>query len=656
MKWFYVIAVLCVAGLASLPMTYLKAEDQERPYSGLIVDWTEDGGPVRKERPVVFYGAWSSTIRSWDQVTCGDTTSSSIQSNFYEGLYAYHYLKRPPEVIPLLAAETPEVEPFEYEATVQDADGKETKEKREGRVYTIKLKKDVLYQRNPCFGREDDGRPRTRAVKAQDFVLTFKRCADYHIRPSLSWSFLAGRVRGLRTFHKRTKEFKITDFSRYDLDVEGVRALDDHTLQIKLNEPFPPFIYVLAMHVYAPTPREAVDYWLKDSQPRTAEFRARESLVGTGPYLVKEYVLKDKLVLARNPDYREDLYPSEGEPGDRKAGLLDDAGKRVPFVDVIQFKWMPQIYSAWMMFLAKRTDSSGIPSETFDVVITPGKDLTDQWARRHIYLRTASDPSIYWFAFNMEDPIVGGSKALRQALCLAYDVESHIKVLYNSRGRPAVNIVPSSFPSHDDIGPGPYYRLDLDAAKKKVEQARRELKAKGLLDSDGGIPALTLDMTRGDRAAIFSEFAKQQFGKIGLRLKVEMNDWSMLQEKVNNKQTQLYTMGWHADYPDGENFFQLFWTKNIDKGTNDTNYSNPEFDALYEKARVMNPSPERTKLYVKMGRIISEDCPVLLLHEPTAFSLYYDWVKNVKQHPIGYGFTKYRRIDVDLRQRLGGRN
>jgi len=99
----------------------------------------------------------------------------------------------------------------------------------------------------------------------------------------------------------------------------------------------------------------------------------------------------------------------------------------------------------------------------------------------------------------------------------------------------------------------------------------------------------------------------------------------------------------------------LFYTPNIAKGTNNTNYSNPRFDRWYETIRVMPPGPERMELYVKMIRQISEDVPVLLLSEPQSFLLAYDWVHNVKPHPIGYGYTKYRRIDAELRRKLGGR-
>jgi len=631
MKWFYVTAPAVVLGLVLLPIVYLRGE-KEGQYAGKVVK----------------YSSYGAEVKSLDPATCGDTTSAGIQGDFYEGLYTYDWLKRPLEVVPQLAAEMPSIS-------------------EDGLTYTIKLKGGVKYSANPCFGTGPDGAHKTRTVRADDFVLAYKRVADYHINTGLAWAFLSERVAGLDEWREKSGSYKAGDFSRYELPVEGVRALDEHTFQIRLRERFPQMIYVLAMSVYAPVPREVVDYWLGTQDDgkggrrpipvarRTTEIREAEQVVGTGPYLLKEFRRKSLIVLERNPDFRYEEYPSEGAPGDEQAGLLADKGKRVPFIDVVRMDYVAEDYSAWMRFLTKQTDASGIPKEVFEFVITPGKELEAKWAKRGIRLLKYESPAVYWLVFNVEDPVMGASTSLRQALCLAYDVENHIKVLYNGRGIRAVNILPSSFKTHAVAGPGPYYRLDLEAAKRKMAQAKEELAAAGRL-VNGEIPELKLDLPGRDRAVLrMGEFVQQQFGKLGLKLRVIPNDWPGLQEKVHNKQCQIYTMGWHADYPDAENFLQLFYSPNIAKFTNNSNYSNPEFDKLYERARTMPDTPERTEIYVRMVNMISRDCPVLLLSEPLSFVLVYDWVHNVKPHPIGYGYLKYQRLDTALRRARGGR-
>ena len=632
MKWFYVISLAVVAILALSPLVLIPPRS-EGQYAG----------------KTVLFDTYNAEVRSLDPATCGDNVSAAIQGNSYEGLYYYHYLKRPVEVIPQLAEGMPEIS-------------------SDGLVYTVRLKGGVKYHRNPCFGVDSDGRFKTRTVKAADFVLSFKRAADYHIGPGLAWAFISERIAGLDDWREKCKGYAIGDFRRYDLPVEGLQAVDDLTLRIRLRQVFPQMIYVLAMSVYAPMPREAIDYWLGTAddgrggrrpvplEKRTVEIREAEQVVGTGPYVLTKFVRKGPIVQERNLEFRDDYYSTEGAPGDKEAGLLADAGKKVPFIDVLYRDFVPEDYSAWQLFLTRQVDASIIPKENFEFVITPGRQLAEEWAKRHIYLNKYEQPAVYWLAFNMEDPVVGASKSLRQALCLAFDVESYINVLFNGRGVRSVNILPSDFKGHDEAGPGPYYRLDLAEAKKKIEQARAELSAAGRL-VDGSLPSLTVDMGGTDsHMKSIGEFIQQQFAKIGLDVKIVLNDWPTLQDKVHNKRTQIYTMGWQADYPDAENFLQLFYSGNVAKGTNDTNYSNPEFDRLYERVRVMQDSPQRTDVYARMVNMISEDCPVLLIDEPLTFVLYYDWVKNVKTHPIGYGFTKYRRIDVALREKLGGRN
>jgi len=169
------------------------------------------------------------------------------------------------------------------------------------------------------------------------------------------------------------------------------------------------------------------------------------------------------------------------------------------------------------------------------------------------------------------------------------------------------------------------------------------------------MPELTLDLGGTDEhARRTAQFARGQFAQIGVRLRIELNDWPTLQDKVDNKQCQIYSMGWHADYPDAENFLQLYYTPNIQRGTNNTNYSNPEFERLYEQAAVTMEERKRVPLYAKMIRMINEDCPVLLLSEPISFVLYHPWVYNSKPHPIGYGYLRYIRIDTAARAAAGG--
>ncbi|HOJ74866.1 MAG TPA: ABC transporter substrate-binding protein [Phycisphaerae bacterium] len=615
----------------------------------------DDAG--RFEGKSVLYNAYPEKIKTLDPTLCGDTISAAMQANVYEPLYGYHYLKRPVEVIPLLAESMPEISD-------------------DGLTYTIRLRDDALYAANPCFGVDENGQPKTRAVRASDFVLSFLRAADVHLPSPMAWSFLGGRIVGLDDYHEKTKDYHAGDFSRYQLSVEGVQALNDRTLRIQLTEPFPPFLYILAMHSYSPIPPELIRYYLERRPAhvrsasgayvpapgggreiplvnRTPQITQAYMAVGTGPYVITTWERGSRIIFERNPLYRDVRYPSEGAPGDAEAGLLQDAGKRVPFIDVLYYRCITQDFSSWMQFLSGQLDVSGIPRDVFNQVITPDKELGAKWEKRGIRLVTYEDPSVYWLGFNMEDPIVGRSKSLRQAMCLAYNVEAYIEVLINGRGKRAVNTLPSSFPAHKEAGPGPYYRYDPVAAKAKLEEAKKELAAAGLLGPNGEIPTIQIDLgSQDDTARKMGEFTKQQFDAVGIPVRINLNDWPTFQQKVHNKQVQAYQMGWHADYPDPENFLQLYYGPNVDKGTNSTNYRNPEFDELYRKIITMPDSPERKEICARMVQILNEDVPVLLLVEPVAFMLPYEYVLNYKRHPVGYGMMKYLRLDTERRREL----
>jgi ABC-type transport system substrate-binding protein len=604
---------------------------------------------------VVAYRIYGAKIKSIDPATCGDTTSAGIQGAFYEGLFAYHYLKRPQELIPLLAQDMPEVS-------------------EDNLTYTFKIKKGVLYHRNPCFAENEEG-IRTREVVADDFVLAFKRISDFHIESELALPFIQDRIVGVEKYRERTKAFAKGDFSRYDLPLEGVRALDSHTLEIRLREPFPQLVYVLAISNYAPFPHEVIDYYLTSepdgaggrrqlaAEDREPEIHEKDAAVGTGAYYLHSWVRGNLVVLRRNPDFRHEAYPSQGEgagedyPGDREMGLLEDAGKPLPFIDVWHYKYVQEDNPAWMMFLTKQVDTMSIPPEIYEDVITPDKELADKWGTQGISLSKSTYPAVYWLAFNMQDPVVGKSKSLRQAMSLAFNVEQYIDVLHNGRGVPAKTYTVSTFDGAREAGPSPYARFDLQQARAKLAQAKRELVQAGVLSSvNDPIPPLTIDFGGVDqRMSRFAQMCIEQFGQIGLEIEVELQDWPRLQEKVHKKQSQIYSMGWHADYPDTENFLQLYYSPNIELGTNNTNYANPEFDRLYESIRVMFPSPQRTEIYGRMLGMLNEDVPALLLSEPISMGLRHSWVHNSKPSGLGYGYGKYRRIDVQERRKAGGR-
>ncbi len=645
MKAFYIISLLAVVAmaLAPYPLIWLAQRgevDIDDLLNEVVVGYDTDGRPIVKTDPTIRFTSYGATIASLDPATCGDVVSARVQGNVFEGLYGYHYLKRPLVLEPLLASEMP---------TVSD----------DGLTYTIPIRRGVTFSRHECFGGDTHGRHATRDITAHDFVLAFKRTADPMVSEGLVRTFLIKRVVGFEDFYNSLDGDLEPDTHRYDAPLEGIRALDDYTLEIRLTEPFPQLEYVLALSNTAPIPHEILPYLCSTDMM----FRNGSQMVGTGPYIMRFYKERRPVILVRNPDYRYREYPSEGAPGDAEHGLLADAGEQLPIIDILYMDCIEEEFTGWLHFLAGDIDSSGISEKLFDFVVSADKDLLDKYAGRGIEMEVYEDPTMFWMVFQMNNPLFEASPSLRKGISLGFDVQSYIDVLFNGRGRAAVNCIPASmevfsptsYEAHVAAGPGEFYRYDLDEAKRYLALAKDELAAAGLLDANGEIPELELFIpAESARAQAMATFAHQQFNQMGLELRTQANDWATHQKKVGQGLAQMYFMGWHADYPDAENFLQLFYSGNY-TGYEAPPYQNEEYDKLYEQARVMRDCPERTELYARMARIVNEDVPLRLLSEPLSYVLVYDWVENFKHHPIGYGNAQYLRINTERRRALGGR-
>jgi ABC-type transport system substrate-binding protein len=182
-----------------------------------------------------------------------------------------------------------------------------------------------------------------------------------------------------------------------------------------------------------------------------------------------------------------------------------------------------------------------------------------------------------------------------------------------------------------------------------TEMARRFVKQAEKVYG-GKLPKLILSMPGTDVVSRQrGEFLNRCFKDVGLDVKIDYMDWPTFQNKIKTKSAQMFSLGWIADYPDAENFLQLFYSKNASPGPNNFNYSNPDFDRIYEQIAVMSDSEERTRLYRKAERIIVADCPAVFIMHGVAYVLRHEWVYNYKPHVFQYGLGKYRRIDMKKR-------
>jgi len=560
------------------------------------------------------HAALPMEIKGFDPSQANDLYSHIAIVQVCEPLYQYSYLERPPKVEPLIAESMPVVSEDKL-------------------TYRIPVKKGVLFYDDPCFEKTNG---KGRELKAADFIFSFKRIADKRIN-SNGWWIFQDRIIGLDEFREKTEKAK--GLSVYDTELEGLSAPDDYTLVIKLKKPYPQLVYILTMSYTCVIPREAVEMYGEEILNHP---------VGTGPFKLDKWVRKSKIVYVRNPSFRGETYPEKGEPSDIEKGLLGDAGKPIPFLDQLTLHIIKESSAMWLQFLAGNLDRSGIPKDNYDSAINDTRELRKELVEKEINLWKTPRLDLTYQAFNMEDPIVGKSLALRRAMSLSLNVEQLIVNLYNNRAIRAKGPIPPGLSGYDPDLENPYARYDLEEAKKQFAIAKKELNL-----APDEVLEITYDSQSNDTIARqFDEFVVDSFGELGIKIKYNVNTWPQFLDRVKNKKGQIWGAAWGADYPDAENFLQLLYGANKSPGDNGANYDNPEFNALYEKANTMEDSPERTALYKKMTEIAIQDCPWIFCTHRLGFALNHGWLRNYKPHDLAQNTYKYYRIDKEEKERL----
>ncbi len=689
---------------------------------------------VSSSNKTVLYSAFEERPKHLDPARSYSENEYVYLGNIYEPPLQYHYLKRPYQLEPQTAVAMPAVRYF-------DADGRELPPDAEvGKIaaseYEIRLKPGIRYQPHPCFAKDAAGKPRyvpikpeelaridnfqgftetgSRELIAEDYVYQIRRLAHPRVQSPIL-GLMADYIIGLKDLAKALGKAAKGQSKHAYLEIgkfefQGAYTVDRYTYRVRIKGKYPQFVYWLAMPFFAPVPEEAERFY---RQPGMAEknFSLDWQPVGSGAYYLAENDPNRVMRLERNPYYHEDFYPAEGDPGDREAGLLADAGKRLPMVDTVIYSLEKEDVPYWNKFLQGYYDASGVSSDSFDQAIRMNADgqpdLTPDMRRRGIQLSTAARPSLNYMGFNMLDPVVGGlserSRKLRQALSIAIDYDEFISIFLNGRGLPGQGPIPPGIFGHRegvaginpvvfraDCGanaffppsskggrgdlatvtsaqstskspPAPLYeRGESGCAKFKrrpLDEAKKLLAEAGYpngRDAKTGQP-LTLyfdTMASGPEAKSRMDWFRKQFAKLDIQLVIRATDYNRFQDKMNKGSEQIFEWGWNADYPDPENFLFLLYGPNKKVGVggeNAANYQNPRFDALFEKMKDMGNGPERQAAIDEMVRLVREDAPWVYAFHPKSFGLRHGWVKNAKPNLMAHNLLKYRRVDPAAR-------
>jgi ABC-type transport system substrate-binding protein len=552
----------------------------------------------------------TTKLGSLDPVRAGTQTAAIAQAPVYEPLFEYQYLVRPYTLKPLLIEAMPEV-----------SDDRLT--------YTFTLRDDLRFHDAPCLeATVGKGRP----VVAQDMVWSLMRMADRSLRPSGWWIF-QDRIVGFDAFKARMDQRQPGDPFDWDAPIEGLRALDDRHLEIALLRPFPQFLYVLAMGYAAVVPREC------------AEVHGEEfgnHAIGTGPFTLDSWQRGVRLRYNRTEGWRGEAYPSEAAPEFVAKGLLEPAGRPMPFIDGLVLDVYDQVQPAWLKFRVGDLDVARVASEFHDSIFDQDNLLRPRFVAEGVEQYNLPLLDYIYSGFNMEDPFwgtPGGDRArmLRQAVSLAYDTVEIDDAFYNGTTVLYDGPIP---PGLDGYQPGitsPYRGPQLDRA--------RELLAAAGYPNGEGLPPLRGEVSQASSTVQRAEMVARQLRKVGINYEFNTNSFPELSDKLKRKKAQFFGLAWGADYPDAENFLQLFYGPNGSPGSNNWNYDNPEYNRLYDQSRVMDPGPERTEIYTRMRAILIEDVPSLSSMARTRFYVWNARVKYFQPSEVWYGWLKH--VDVD---------
>ncbi|WP_447125084.1 ABC transporter substrate-binding protein [Glaciimonas sp. GG7] len=538
----------------------------------------------------------------FDPALTRDLYSQLVNQSVFETLFTYDYLARPAKLAPLTAEALPEV----------SADGK---------TYTIRLKKGIYFAPDPAFNGKK------RELTMADYVYSLERLLDPALSSPQAW-LLEGNVVGLDelvVLAKKTQHFN------YDAKVAGFELLDRYTLRIHLKHPDFNLGMKLAHPPTGAVAREVIEKY------RDVQGQVMANPVGTGPYMLTQWVRGSRMVLTANPDYRGFIwdYKAGSDPEDQEI-VAQMEGKHMPQIGRIEISVMVEDQSRWLAFQKDEIDVFQLEGPLAPQALINGK-LKPELLAKGIQLSRIVDPEISYYYWNMQDPILGGlSKekiALRRAIAMAHNVREEIQIVWNGEAIPLEYPIPPGIVGYD-----PDYKSSLQfepqAANALLDTFGYKIGKDGWRTLPDGKPFEIRYTARADsNGQQQSEMWKKTYDLIHIKMVGDLKPFPDILKAEKQCQLQTRTSPWIADYPDGDNFMQNFYGPNTYQNNNGCS-TIPAYDKLYAESQMLPDGPERNVLYHKMARILEVYAPVRMGYARYRNMLAQPRVIGFKKHPI----------------------
>jgi ABC-type transport system substrate-binding protein len=565
--------------------------------------------PQTGTSPKVLHMFLSTSETGLDPAVASNIETLALLENLFDPLLRYDYLARPVKLQGNTASAMPVAE-----------DG--------GRSYTFHIRPGIFFTPDPAF------KGQKREVTAQDYVYSIKRLYDPTLKSP--WSFMfEGKILGDAALKQQ--------FS-YDTSIEGLQATGRYTLRIRLAEPDNNFVFYMATPATGVVAREVIEAY---------PGQAGNHPVGSGPFMVGDWKHSDRIVLLRNPDSSAVFHATPGADPLDKAIAVELEGKRLPRVDRVEVKIAEEFQARMLGFLNGEYDYiEQVPESMTDMVIEGGK-LKPQLAARGMQLYRFPVLQTYYMWMNMQDPLVGGySKekvALRRAISLGYNNAEDIALLKKGFAIKAESPLPPNVLGYDPAyrSPVPYDPALANALLDRFGYDKRD--PDGFRRQPNG-QALTLTMYSEATVSgrLRDELWRKCLNAIGLRVVFKSDKKSEIIKASRLGKVTMFESNWIADFPDGDNFYQLLYGPNADRA-NYSRFNLPAYNERYEKAHKLADGPERQKLYFEMNQLIHAYNPWVPLTQVISADIRHPWLKNYKRHPVE--FTAWRYLDVDVAER-----
>ncbi len=573
--------------------------------------------------PKVLRYAIRAAETGFDPAQVTDLYSRNITAGIFDAPLRFSYLARPYRLEPAVTDGMPEV--------LDDA-----------RRFVFRLKQGIYFADDPAF------KGKRRELTAADLIYSIKRHYDPRVKSGHLYRFEGAKILGLADVRAEALKNK-TPFD-YDRPVEGLRALDRYTVELRVANSDPRLLYHFADPMVGIVAREVVEFYGD---------RIMEHPVGTGAWQLAEWRRSSRIVLEKNPNFRELRYqeevPSQGRPE-----LIEAArrlqGRKLPMVDRVEIAVIEESQPRWLSFLRKEFDLlDDLPAE-FAPIGMPQNKLAPNLAKDGVQAVRYERADVAISYFNMEDPIVGGYTpdkiALRRAIALGIDLEQEIRLPRRNQAIPAQGIISPGVTGYDKQFKSEMSEFDRGRAKALLDLY-------GYVDKDGdgwrdmpdGSPLVIEYATEPDsQKRQLSELWQKNMDALGIRIRFKIAKWPENLKAANAGKLQMWGMGWSADVPDGENFLGLGYVGS--KGqSNKARFDLPEFNALYRQQHGMPDGPERRAVMDRAQRLLIAYMPYKVHVHRIFTDMTQPWVVGYDKNLYQRDFYTYVDIDTQLLQR-----